>query len=91
MSLPSFSDWLLLKEGRRRRPSPAKNSAIDAFLKSVEELEKDVEKLSKYQKSADAKKKDGKKDDKKVLDDEEEEEKKDAEESKSEDEEKEVD
>jgi hypothetical protein len=63
MSFLSFSEWLLLKEAKRRKP--AKNTAIDGFIKSVEELEKDIEKLSKYEKSAEAKKKKEKKDDKK--------------------------
>jgi len=62
MSFLSFSEWLLLKEARSRKL--AKNTSIDAFIKSVEELEKDVERLSKYEKSA-SKKKAKKRDDKK--------------------------
>ena len=54
MSFPTFSKWLL----EARRPRPAKNTAIDTFIKSVEELQKDVEKLSKYQKASEKKKKD---------------------------------
>lgn len=62
MSFLSFSEWLLLKEARSRKL--AKNTSIDAFIKSVEELEKDVERLSKYEKST-SKKKAKKRDDKK--------------------------
>lgn len=68
MSFLIFSEWLLLKEARRRKP--AKNVAIDAFIKSVEDLEKDVEKLSKYEKSSSSKKKGKKEDNKKANKDE---------------------
>lgn len=59
MSFSSFSQWLLLRESKRRKPRLriAKNSAIDGFIRSVEELERDVEKLSKQKKSPEKNKK----------------------------------
>ena len=64
MPFPTFSEWLLLNEAKRRKP--AKNAAIDAFIKSVEELKNDVEKLSKQKKASGLKKKAKKEDDKKL-------------------------
>lgn len=56
MIFSTFSEWLSLRESKNSKKIRAsKNTAIDAFLNAVEELEKDIEKLSKVHKKVDKK------------------------------------